>query len=380
MYEKNDNLKICFISLSAYPLLTGKDLAYTGGAEVQQVEIAKELKKRGYEISFITYGADHDNENSFNEIPIFPAYDRNHVKDYGILKKAFFIYKKMKEVDADIYYYHAGSPGVITLCAKLLKKRIVNHIASDAQVTGESLIKKKLLINLLLKIGNLLDLKLSDIVVSQNEFQRSELKNRFNINSILIRNTFTIPLKEDIDRKPIYIIWIGTIYPIKQPSLFLKIPNHFPNYKFLMIGGSVDLEFYEKIKNASKDIPNLEFKGFIPHNKIFDYYKKAILLINTSKTEGFPNIFLEAWSCSIPVISLNINPDGIISKYKLGFHSKTFNKMLDDIKTLLEDKELLETMGKNGRKYVEENHEISKIADQYENLMENLVKKIPKKN
>ena len=144
-----------------------------------------------------------------------------------------------------------------------------------------------------------------------------------------------------------------------------------------MIGGEGESsESFKKIKNAAEKIQNVEFKGWMSREKIYFYYHKGILLINTSKNEGFPNVFLEAWSCSIPVVSLNVDPDGIIAKYKLGYCSNTFEQMLANINTLLKDKELLKTMGENGRKYIEENHDIRMIADQYENLIENLVKKL----
>jgi glycosyltransferase involved in cell wall biosynthesis len=379
MYEKNDNLKICFLSLNSYHLLTGRGLAHTGGAEVQQVELAKELQKKGFKIYFITYTTDHNRNEMVNGINIVPVYDRKESNKLSFLNKFLMIWKKLKEVDADIYFYRAGSPGISSIFCKLNKKKLIKSIASNIEMTGEPLIKKNWYMNYLLKIANWLDIKLSDKVISQSEFQKSELTKRLKINSEMIRNAFTIPKKENIDREPIYLLWVGTIYPIKQPSLFLKIPTHFPDKKFLMIGRIEDLELYEKIKKTLMNIPNLEFKGFIPHNKIFNIYKKTILLINTSKTEGFPNIFLEAWSYSIPVISLNIDPDGIISKYKLGYCSKNFDQMLENIKTLLEDKELLRIMGENGRKYVEENHDIKKIVDQYENLIKNLVKKTKKK-
>lgn len=376
MYEKNDNLKICFLSLNSYHLITGSDLAYIGGAEVQQVELAKELQKKGFEIYFITYKTDYNRNEMVNGINIVPVYDRKESNKFNFLNKFLKIWKKLKEVDADIYFYRAGSPGISSIFCRLNNKKLIKSIASNAEVTGEPLIKKNWFMNYLLKIGNWLDIKLSDKVISQSEFQKSELKKRLKIKSEKIRNVYTIPKMENIDGEPIYILWIGTIYPAKQPSLFLKIPNHFPENKFLMIGRVEDLELYEKIKNTLKNIPNLEFKGFIPHNKIFDIYKKAILLINTSKTEGFPNIFLEAWSCSIPVVSLNVDPDGIISKYRLGFHSKTFEQMLNDIKKLLNDKKLLKTMGENGRKYVEENHNIKNIVDQYEELIQKITNEI----
>ena len=120
-------------------------------------------------------------------------------------------------------------------------------------------------------------------------------------------------------------------------------------------------QLFRKIENAASKIQNLKYMDFVSRNKIFDYYKKAILLVNTSKTEGFPNTFLEAWAYSVPIISLNVDPDGVISKYGLGYHSETFNRMINDIKNLLVNKESREKMGKNGRKYVETYHDVGSI-------------------
>jgi len=371
---ENRKLKICFVSLSSYPLLTETHLEYIGGAELQQVVLAKELKRRGYEISFITYGKNSDEIKKVNGIEIVPAYDRNEIKNLSFLRKTLCIWKKMKEVNADIYFYRAGSPGISSIFGKLQQKIIINLIASDSQVTGEIIIKKSVIAGFLVKISNWLDIKLSAIVVSQNNFQKTKLKNRFKVNSIIIRNALIIPPKINND-KPVYILWVGTIRSVKQPSLFLKIARHFPAYNFLMIGGkSESVELFRKVNKDANKIQNLNFKGFVSHNKIFNYYKKAILLVNTSKTEGFPNVFLEAWAHSIPVVSLNVDPDGIISKYKLGYHSKTFDQLIDNIMALLQNKKLRQMMAENGRKYVEENHDIKRVADRYEEMIENILR------
>ena len=345
-------MKICFVSLSSYPLLTEEHLEYVGGAELQQVLLAKELKTRGYRITFITYGKNLGEIEKVSGIEIVPAYNRNDVNNLNFLRKVLCIWQRMKEVDADIYFHRAGSPGITSIFGKLHQKKVITLIASDSQVSGEVITKKSIIANFLIKIGNWFDIKLSATVISQNNFQKSKLKNRFKVNSIIIRNAINIPLQTN--NKPIYILWVGTIRSIKQPALFLKIAEHFPGYKFLMIGGkSESPELFQEIKNATDKISNLEFRGFVPHNEIFDCYKKAILLVNTSKIEGFPNVFLEAWIHSIPVISLNVDPDGVISKYKLGYHSKNFEKMIEDIRTLIKDKTLRHKMGVNGRRYIE---------------------------
>lgn len=315
MFDKIENkkLKICFISLNSYPLLKGIDLGYVGGAEVQQVELAKELKKRGYEIYFITYATEDNETEIVNEINIVPVYNRKELNKLSYPRKMLLLWKKLKEVDADIYYYRAGSPGISSIFCKLNKKKIIKSISSDAEVTGESIHKKNYFIDSLMKFGNFLDLKISNKVISQNYFQKSNLKNKYRIESIMIMNAFDIPPQISIEYTYEYVLWVGTIRSIKQPYLFLKVAEYFPDYKFLMIGGGGgNSELFKDIQNASKKIQNLNFLGFVPYNKISDYYKKAIFLVNTSKTEGFPNVFLEAWMHSRPVVSLNVNPGGII--------------------------------------------------------------------
>jgi glycosyltransferase involved in cell wall biosynthesis len=372
-------VKICFISLNSYHLLTEKNPSYAGGAEVQQIKIATELKKRGHEIFFIIYG-ENNNDVQVKKIGgfnILPAYNRNQVDNLSFLHKTLCIWRKMKEVDADIYYHRTGSTGITTLFCRLNKKKIINHISSDAEVTGEHNIHNNILFSLLNKIGKWVDIKLSDKVISQNNFQKSKLHDRFKVDSIIIKNSVDTSLnfyKKSIDN---YLLWIGTIRSIKQPELFLKIAQYFPEYKFVMIGGEGESsELFKKIKNDAEKIQNVEFKGFVSPEKIFSYYQKAILLINTSKIEGFPNVFLEAWVNSIPVVSLNVDPDEIILKHKLGFHSKTFNKMVEDVKILLKNDKLREEMGINSRKYVLEEHDIIKIAGKYEELFKTLIKNI----
>ena len=47
--------KICFLALNSFPTLAKTNIKLIGGAEVQQILIAKELIKRGFDISFIVF-------------------------------------------------------------------------------------------------------------------------------------------------------------------------------------------------------------------------------------------------------------------------------------------------------------------------------------
>ena len=133
------------------------------------------------------------------------------------------------------------------------------------------------------------------------------------------------------------------------------------------------IKYYNDIKESASKINNFDFKGFIPYKEINRYYAESSLFINTSYVEGFPNTFLEAWGNYKPVITLDFDPDEIICKYKLGLHSRTFEQMIKDIKTLLKDEKLRREMGNNSRKYVEKEHNLNKIINEYEILIKNLM-------
>jgi glycosyltransferase involved in cell wall biosynthesis len=97
-------------------------------------------------------------------------------------------------------------------------------------------------------------------------------------------------------------------------------------------------------------MPNLKFYGFIPFHKIDEYFRKASIFVNTSRIEGFPNTFIQAWAHRVPVVSLTVDPDGIIQNEKLGFRSGTFKQLISDVITLLNDEKLRTSLGGNARK------------------------------
>ena len=53
----------------------------------------------------------------------------------------------------------------------------------------------------------------------------------------------------------------------------------------------------------------------------------------------------------IPVISLNIDPDNIIKRNKIGLHSKTFEQLVKDTKLLIDNTKLREEMGEKAQKF-----------------------------
>jgi glycosyltransferase involved in cell wall biosynthesis len=139
-----------------------------------------------------------------------------------------------------------------------------------------------------------------------------------------------------------------------------------------MIGGRTNREpqLYDEVVADAQNLSNLTFHGFVPHHKVNQYFKKASIFVNTSRLEGFPNTFIEAWAQYIPVASLHVDPDNIILNEKLGFCSGTFKQLFSDINTLLMDERLRRIMGEKARKYVEREHDITKNVNEYSKIFE----------
>jgi glycosyltransferase involved in cell wall biosynthesis len=58
--------------------------------------------------------------------------------------------------------------------------------------------------------------------------------------------------------------------------------------------------------------------GELSHQRTLVEISDSKALISTSPMEGFPNVFIEAWACGIPVYSLKVDPGSVIEKEGLG--------------------------------------------------------------
>jgi len=349
---------------------------YVGGAELQQMLIAQGLNKRNFKIFFIVLGdgKDQNKIEDIDGIKICKSIPLG-LKINGILGY-FFTFKKMwnslKNVNADIYFQQCSDnlTGIIALFCLLHRKKFIYQIGSDEDVNGNFVKQMHFFKKRLYFFG----LSVAKVIICQSEYQKQLLnKNHHKIGRI-IKNPYPLKTIAIEKSKPPIILWVGSIKPMfKQPELFLDLAKKMPDISFQMIGGpSTDIEFYEQIKESAKKIPNLDFKGFIPYKDIDNYFAKASIFVNTSSVEGFPNVFLQAWNAYLPVISLNVDPDNIIKKFKLGLCSGTIDQMEKDITAFINNEELRIEYGNNGRNYIEREHEQNKIIEQFIKLIDEL--------
>ncbi len=358
-----EKIKICFISLHAYPLFNPKCEATFGGAEVKLYQLSKEIAKdRRYETFFIVGNFGQNKKEVIDSVEIYRSRSLKKMKFnyvFGFFRQLKFFIDLIR-INADVYIQSAAGmeTGVINFFSKFFKRKFLYMTSSDTNVDGRYR-KNNPLAGIFYEYG----LRNCDMVITQNEEHKKLLKEKFGKDSIVVKNMFAISKNMlGLDDRE-HTLWVGTSRWLKQPEFFLEIAKSIPEEKFLMIMPKSDVGLWNEIFVKANGISNLRFMEKVPFHEINKYFRKAKLFINSSIYEGFPNTFVQSAINGTPIVSLNVNPDNFLNEHNCGFCANgSREKMIEEIRHILKDKSHWEIMSKNAYNYAKDNHEISKIV------------------
>ena len=329
---------ICFVALKAYTVLARHEqIQHVGGAEVQQVRMARWLADRGYPISFVTLDHGQSDGIAFDGIPIWKAYR----EDAGIAGLRFVhprwsgLWHAMRRADADVYYQRgSGSQtGQVALWCHLHKRKFIfaaaAHVDCDLRLLGSMLRRRE---RILYRLG----IGLADAVIAQTETQRTLFRRNMGLTTTLVRNCCwksadlgqIEPAFERFSSAP-RVLWVGRIASrSKRFEWLLDVAERCPEIAFDVVGpAGVDSDYVIPLVKRAARIPNVDMHGRVPYTEMAAHYQRSRLLCCTSQYEGFPNTFLEAWSLGIPVVS-TFDPDDIIAKNGLGWVGRSIEEIV----------------------------------------------------
>lgn len=359
-------MKICLISPYSYKLFHPHDKKVLpfSGAEVQQYQLGKALAKDpDFEVDFIV--GDFYKEQPKSEPHIYKAikcYKRIFLWD--TLQDIWNLSRAMKKINADIYLIRGGGSlaGIIAfLVKKIFKKKFIYSSAHDRDSNLNFFKTHPFYINFLFKYA----LKNADQVICQHPDQKKAFKKNLGIEATMIRSMYPIPSSKSSHAKRKHILWVSRLADWKQPNYFAELAIKFTKEKFLLITSSDASSFKTQFKN----LKNLEVKKEVPFKEINKYFQEAKVFVNTSVFEGFPNTFVQAAKNGTPIISLQVNPEGMLEKYQMGKCAKgNLGELTKDLKEILGNEKLWQKMSKNAYNYAQKNHDINKIVGKYKKI------------
>jgi glycosyltransferase involved in cell wall biosynthesis len=168
------------------------------------------------------------------------------------------------------------------------------------------------------------------LILCQNQYQHSNLTKEFPDKKIEIIHNPYFPAVPDFKiktgRSRKYIAWAGIFRKEKNLKLLRDIAAQNPKILFKVAGKEADGTDNETrmIVRDLEKMKNVELAGYLGRMEVLEFLSEAYALLSTSRFEGFPNVFLEAFYAGTPVVApARIDPDNMVSKNSLGFISKT---------------------------------------------------------
>ena len=363
MNPKADTIKACFIAPKAFPLFNHGVKALFGGAEMDLHILATELAKDNkFAVSFVTADYGQRPVEEINHVRIIKSLDFKK----NIFDGAIKVWRALRKAEAQIYFQEAASWGtfLVALFCKLNKRAFVYRTASLRECNG-TYMKENLLAGKAFRWS----LRNAACVIVQNQAGSDAILETLGIRTEVISGAHHLPPLSHQKRDT--ILWVARSAKVKRPELFIKLAQEMPEEHFTMVcrraTGDQD---YEKLLEQAKAVRNLVFIERAEFDEIDRYFSRAKVFVCTSRAEGFPNTYIEACKHGTPILSLCVNPDDFITKYRCGLCAgDDWRRFVSGLKQMLNPGQA-EEYGKNARRYAEQNHDITVIIEKYKTLFD----------
>ncbi|NOT97101.1 MAG: glycosyltransferase family 4 protein [Nitrospira sp.] len=385
LQEKTRALKVCLISPLGYGLYNPESGMPFGGAEVQFYLLASALASDpAYSVSVLTTVDENAGVEACGELKVIKRQGQrrtelkskrgflNRVKHVWSYLEAFMeMRQQFIKIDADIYL-HAGAGvevGAYGLICRLLRRRFLLFIASSADL-WEPYGKVEGPLKWLFPLG----IRLAHEVVCRSTEQQDRLQDQYGRRGVLIRTGHPCPPTRDVAKS--YVLWVGRGNPLKQPEMFLELAARMPQQRFVMVVAHENAHFdlLQRVRARAARLSNLELYEDVSWREIDTYFARARVFVNTSKYEGFPNTFVQAALSATPVVSLLVDPDGVLGRQQIGVCAGgDFDRLLELTKGLLADSEAIASLGRRARSYALANHGLDKVTGDLKYLIGTLI-------
>lgn len=163
--------------------------------------------------------------------------------------------------------------------------------------------------------------------------------------------------KEKNDK--IEIIWVARFINWKHPEVVLKLAKKLKkqNYNFVikMLGtGKLENKIKNKVKKRNLD-DVIEIIGQVPSDEVKNYMEKANIFIGTSDSrEGWGAVINESMNagCAIVANKKMGSVPFLIGNNDTGLMYKNYKELEENVKLLIESKELRQKYSKNAYEYI----------------------------
>jgi glycosyltransferase involved in cell wall biosynthesis len=354
-------------------LYYGPKRDYMGGAEVQATKLAHALKAKGLRVAHIVYPVPEPRRVDASSPTLVERSDWQGDRRLGQLVETGAIWRVLERADAEAYIVRGSGGHVIaasTFC-RARRRRFVFSSSSELDFDFARPDRNPRMLQIYKA-----SLRLAARLALQTERQRELALRAFPNSDPVVIPSFAEPAAS-ANSGGEYFLWVDRLVEYKLPDSYVELAEALPDARFRMIASPMSETppgMAERIEAAAERLPNLELLPPRPRSELLEEMRGAVALVKTSRVEGMPNGFLEAWARGVPVLSLNVDPDAKIANNDIGVVADgSMERLIEAAASLWRDPELRTAIGERARRFVEDVHSPEVVADRWVALLEELI-------
>jgi glycosyltransferase involved in cell wall biosynthesis len=353
-----------------------RDATGGGGAELQTTLLARVLAGDGLRVAHIVYPVEVMTRQGETLLEVVQRPPRARRRDLlGKLGESLGVWRALSAADARLYVFRTGLSGGIAafvvgaLFCLIRRRRPVLAASNDLDFIFDRPDRSPVTVTLYR-----LALKRTSRIVVQSEQQLGLARRVVGERCVSLIPSFAEPASDEgTSRQADAFLWVGRLVEYKLPLRYVDLARAFPEARFVMVAastGETSPALSQQLALEAADVPNLEIHARVRRERTLELIGSSIAVVSTSHHEGMPNVFLEAWSRGIPVLSLHFDPDGRIAGEGMGLCAEgSWDRFIDAARRLRDDPELRTALGENARRYVARVHSPAAVGARWAELL-----------
>jgi glycosyltransferase involved in cell wall biosynthesis len=280
------------------------------------------------------------------------------------------LYRALRTIAPHVIYQRVacGYTGICALYARRHAARLIWHVAHDTDVMPHTLdAGRNLLRRRLEKMSVEYAIPRADCIIVQTRHQSELLARHYGRQAdAIVANFHPEPTEPLVKSSVPTVVWIANFKPWKRPEAFVRLARALRGLgeaHFIMVGeapsGTKHAGWRSALIADIEATPNLEYRGPLGHDEVNRLLAQAWIFVNTSVHEGFPNTFIQAWLRDAAVVSLSVDPDGVLEAERVGICAGTEAALAQAVRRLLTDPRARAEYVERARRHVRLAHSLA---------------------
>jgi glycosyltransferase involved in cell wall biosynthesis len=353
-------------------IVTPHHLSVTGGGAEYQIECLIEAlaAEQRYEIFYLARSAEPSCRPAGYRVVRIGT--RIQASRFGYAMDAVPLYRALRSLRPQVIYQRVacGYTGICAWYARRSGARLIWHVAHDTDVMLERLDPGRNPVRGFLETTCIeYAIRHANHIITQTEHQARLLRHNYGREADGVIRNFQPNPTEEIDKSgPLTVLWVANFKRWKQPELFVALADalrDLDSVRFVMAGasagGSGTADWNAAVMAQIRQARNLDYLGPLPQTEINRLFAHAHVFVNTSKWEGFPNTFIQAWMREVPVVSLSVDPDQLLAHGNMGIVAENPGALASAVRALIMDPARRAEYGERARRYAMREHSLENI-------------------